>query len=164
MPKLDEWEEKFLNATIIDCITFNLKWEQAKVYIKRRFGREISEPTYYDRKKKLESEETFRLWLNNQTRMGYMLNHKMVLDDMMRLREYTLKRFFIESNQPEEKLNNELILKLTNDLRDTDRLISEFNIGTPILSQIFADSENWKKKYEKLAERIDAPEQPPITR
>jgi hypothetical protein len=93
-----------------------------------------------------------------------MINHKMVIDDMFRLREHTLKRFFIESNQPDEKLNNELILKLSNDLRETDTLISEFNIGTPILTQIFQDSENWKAKYKRLSERIDAPEQTAITR
>ena len=131
-----QYRQKLLDKLITDCITYRLTEKEAHKYIEQEFGRPISSKTYFTIKSKLESlsEETSLLWLNEFTRIGFVQHHRKLMDNLERIYEDNLNRFFIESRK--EPRNDELILKINANIRENTRLLSNLGLGSPIIAGV----------------------------
>lgn len=161
MGKRTPEQNRLLDSLVLDCIAYNLSESLALKYIETKFGELISPPAYYARKKRIEEEGEVigNEWLNNQTKIGFILNHKRHMEDLERIRDWAIERFFYESNQKLEKLDKEFILKLNADIRETTRYLSELNIGNPVIAKMKADNMMYEKKYNELLKRMSVPQQ-----
>lgn len=91
-------ESKFLDGLVSDCITYGLKEEEGLEYIKSKFG-EIKSRSYQQRKAKLQSEGSTRIWFDWFTRIGFVLNHKKHMEDLQKAQDDTMHQFYIETRK-----------------------------------------------------------------
>ena len=94
------------------------------------------------------SDESTQVWLNHFTRIGFVQHHKEQLEVIQNIQADSLRQFLIETNRSNDNRNENLILRLKNDIRESAKLLSELGLGTPIISAIKA------KLQEKDAEAI----------
>ena len=130
---ITQTENKFLNSLVIDTITYRLGTQESLLYIQSRFKR-ISERSYKQRKARALGEDSIQIWLNYFTRVGFVKHHKEQIESIQKLQDDSLGQFFIESNR--NSRNEDLIIKLKQDIRDNTKLLSELGLGTPIISAI----------------------------
>jgi hypothetical protein len=142
MANITEVENRFLNELIKDCITYRLTETEALEYLEKRF-RPISLSSYKSRKSKIVSDKSIEIWLNNFTRVGFVANHKMHIEYIQSILNDSLKQFFTEKNKKNRDEKKLLILK--NDIRENTKLLSELNLGTPVISAIKARIEKNEK-------------------
>ena len=103
---------------------------------------EISSNAYYNRKKKVDSGSYANEWLNFFSRVGFVVNHKRIIDTVENLQQDTLKDYLIEQSKPLEIKNKNEIYKLRYEIRENCKLMQELSLGTPIIAQIKAKIEN----------------------
>ena len=141
-----QYRQKLLDKLVTDCITYRLTEKEAHKYIEQEYGRPISSKTYFTIKSKLESqsEETSLLWLNEFTRIGFVQLHKKLMDNLERIYEDNLNRFFIESRK--EPRNEELILKLNANIRENTTLLSNLSMGSPIIAAVKAKLQRYESQ------------------
>jgi CHAT domain-containing protein len=142
---ITQTENKFLNELVLDCITYRLGEREALEYIRIRF-KEISESSYKQRKAHVLSDESTQIWLNHFTRIGFVQHHKEQIEVIQKIQDDSLRQVFIETNR--NNRNENVILRLKNDIRENAKLLSELGLGTPIISAIKA------KLQDKNAETI----------
>jgi hypothetical protein len=142
MANITEVENKFLNELIKDCIMFRLTETEALEYIEHRF-RKISLSSYKSRKSKINSDKSTEIWLNHSSRVGFVTNHKKHIEYIKSILDDSLRQFFIEKNKKNRDEKTIQILK--NDIRENTKLLSELNLGTPVISAIKSRIENNEK-------------------
>jgi hypothetical protein len=125
---ITQTENKFLNELVLDCITYRLSKEEALEYVKTRF-KKISESSYKQRKAHALSDSSAQLWLNNFTRIGFVVAHKQQIQSIEKLQEDSLKQFYIESIKEQHERDEEKIMELKEDIRSNVKLLSELNLG-----------------------------------
>ena len=132
---LTESENKLLNELVKDCITYRLEEKEALQYIAIRF-KQVSLSSYKHRKAKVLSEDANQIWLNHFTRIGFVQHHKEQIETIQKIQDDSLRQVFIETNRSNR--NENMILRLKNDIRENTKLLSELGLGTPIISAIKA--------------------------
>ncbi len=105
-------ENEILNALVSDCINYGLSEKEALIYIKSRLGREISADAYYRRKKNINSDKHVNEWINQFSRIGFVLKHKSIIEILEGLQHDTLKDYLIENSKSYELKNKNEIYKL----------------------------------------------------
>ena len=138
-----ESEVRLLTKLVSDCITFNLRPEEALAYIKQEShspdapdGIELSYATYFTYRARLRGDKKTNTWLSYYTRIGFVTEHKELLDNIKKVQEDRLRQFFIETLRP---VRNERVISLLNhDIIDNSRLISDLMDSTPIIASIRA--------------------------
>lgn len=121
----------------MDCITYRLSKEEALEYIRIRF-KKISESCYKQRKAHALSDNTAQLWLDHFTRIGFVSDHKQQIEAIEKLQEDSLRQFYIETTKAQQERHEDKIKELKEDIRSNVKLLSELNLGTPIISAIKA--------------------------
>jgi len=132
----------FINSLVQDCITYNLSEAEGLEYIKARYGKPISRASFNRRKAHILSDQSTNVWLNNFTRIGFVKNHQEDIETIRRLRNDSMRQLQTEidkRNRDEYK-----ILKLKDNIIETTKLLSELNLGTPIISAIKSKLESAK--------------------
>jgi hypothetical protein len=132
-------QNDFLNSLVQDCITFNLDTKESLQYIKARYGKPISRASFNRGKASILSDHSTDIWLHNFTRIGYVKNHQQDIEVIRKLRDDSMRQLQTEidkQNRDEDK-----ILKLKDNIIETTKLLSELNLGTPIISAIKAKVE-----------------------
>ena len=118
---------------------------EALEYVKREYGL-INRRTYYRRRNKLLSDDTRNSWYSYFTRIGFVELHKKQMDTIQMIQDDSLRKFYLEATK--ENRDENLILRLKNEIRETSKLLSEFSLGTPVVAGI-------KAKLEKANHGID---------
>ena len=141
-----QYRQKLLDKLVTDCITYRLTEKEAHRYIEEEYGKSISSKTYFTIKSRLESqsEVTSQLWLNEFTRIGFVQHHRKLIDNLERIYEDNLNRFFIESRK--EPRNDELILKINANIRENTRLLCELGLGSPIIAAVKAKLQRYESQ------------------
>lgn len=146
-------ESDFLNEIVKDCIYYNLDDDESIRYIEIRFKRKITLNILWNRRAKLRSEESGRLWLNYFTREGFVLEHQGMLDKVKRLIDDAMNEYFHEKIKPYEPIvdketgnmthtrPHELrddfkIRQLKKDIRESIALLKELMMDSPIISEV----------------------------
>lgn len=132
---ITQTENKLLNELVKDCITYRLEEKEALQYIAIRF-KQVSLSSYKHRKAKVLSEDANQMWLNHFTRIGFVQHHKEQIETIQKIQDDSLRQVFIETNRSNR--NENVILRLKNDIRENVKLLSELGLGTPIISAIKA--------------------------
>lgn len=141
--QITETETKFLNELVKDCITYGLEEKEAMQYLEVRF-KPVSLSSYKHRKARVLSEDASHIWLNHFTRIGFVTAHKHQIETIEKLQQDSLRQFFIETTIEQENRDEEKISKLKEDIRSNVKLLSELNLGTPIISAIKSKLEDAK--------------------
>jgi hypothetical protein len=137
-----EQQNKILMALIADTVNYGLSEKESLSYVKARFGKEISSNAYYNRKRKVDSGYYANEWLNFFSRVGFVVNHKRIIDTVEKMQQDTLKDYLIEQSKPYEIKNKNEVSKLRYEIRENCKLMQELSLGTPIIAQIKAKIEN----------------------
>lgn len=135
-------DNKFLNSLVQDCITFRLTETESLVYIKTRYGKSISAPSFNRRKANVSSDLSTETWLTHFTRVGFVKNHQQDISTISKIRDDSMHQLQIEIDK--QSRDEYKILKLKQDIRDNTQLLSELNLGTPIISAIKAKLDHAK--------------------
>ena len=94
-----EYRQKLLDKLVSDCITYRLTEKEALQYIENEYGKPISSKTYFKIKARVESDESNQAGLNQFTRIGFVQLHRKLVDNLMKIYEDNLNRFFIVSRE-----------------------------------------------------------------
>jgi hypothetical protein len=121
--------------------------KEAHKYIEVEYGRKISSKNYYTIKSKLEAqaEETSLLWLNEFTRIGFVTQHRRLIDNIERIYQDNLNRFFIESRKDPSIRNEDLLLKLNANIRENTTLLQNLGVGSPVIAGIKAKLQRYEE-------------------
>ena len=141
-------ENKLLNEFVKDCITYRLSERESLEYIKLRSGREISAASYNRRKGHIKSDSSTHLWLNNFTRIGFVINHRQHMETINKLRDDSMRQ--LEKEISKKSRDERKILALKNSIMEATKLLVELDLGTPIISAIKTKLE--QKEHAKASQ------------
>ena len=134
MGRVTSRDQKAINQLVSDCNMYNLNEKEALEYIKQRLGKEISGRTYRRYSKNLANDETTLNWINQYTKIGFLMTHKGIMDVINTLQTDTLRDYLIENSKPYEQKNHSRIQLYRNSLRENSKLLTELSDGTPIIA------------------------------
>jgi len=60
------------------------------------------------------------------------------MEDLQMIQDDSLRRLYEEKFKPEEKRDDNLILKLKKDIRENCLMLSEFSVDTPVIAGVKA--------------------------
>jgi hypothetical protein len=146
MVKFTKTQNILLDKYVIDCLTFGIKDHEALEYIRVQAKMDISLRTLERRMKELSKEDSVNGWLNYFTRIGFVKLHREQLDNIDRIQKDSIQRYIQESKK--EPRDEKIMLSLKQDIRDNAKLLSEFSLGTPIISAIKAKLQQKEKEQE----------------
>jgi hypothetical protein len=92
-----------------------------------------------------QAEETSVLWLNEFTRIGFVIQHRRLIDNIERIYQDNLNRFFIESRKDTSIRNEDLILKLNSNIRENTTLLQNLGVGSPVIAGIKAKLQRYEE-------------------
>ena len=141
-------DQQAISQLIVDCNMYNLNEKEALQYIKQRLGREISGRTYRRYSKNLANDETTLNWINQYTKIGFLITHKGIMDVINTLQTDILRDYLTENSKPYEEKNHLRIQLYRNSLRENSKLLAELSDGSPIIAQI-------KARIDKAESRTD---------
>lgn len=142
MANLNQRDNRLLNELVKDCITYKLDTNEAVQYIQTRYGKPVAASSYKARKARVLSDDSTNLWLSNFTRIGFVQSHQTDIQTINKIRDDSMHQLQIEIDK--QSRDEYKILKLKQDIRDNTQLLSELNLGTPIISAIKSKLENAK--------------------
>lgn len=140
MANLNQRDNRLLNELVKDCITYKLDTNEAVQYIEARYGKPVAASSYKARKARVLSDDSTNIWLNNFTRIGFVQSHQQDISTIIKLRDDSMHQLQIEIDKPNR--DEYKILKLKDNIIETTKLLSELNLGTPIISAIKAKVES----------------------
>ena len=129
-------------SLVADTVNYSLSEKESLAYIKARFGKEISSNAYYNRKRKVDSGYYAQTWLNYFSRIGFVVNHKKIIDTVEMIQKDTIRDYLILQNSTTNNKDPEEVRKLRYDIRENCKLLQELSLGTPIIAQIKSKIEN----------------------
>lgn len=127
-------DNKLLNEFVKDCITYKLTETEALDYIQKRYGKKISIASYKRRKALFKSDLSTQVWLNDFTRIGYVINHRQHMERINKICDDSMHQLQKEINKPNR--DERKILALKDSVMESTKLIVELDMGTPIISAI----------------------------
>ncbi len=141
-----EYRQKLLDKLVSDCITYRLTEKEALQYIEKEYGKSISSKTYFNIKARIESDES---WFNQFTRIGFVQLHRKLLDNLMKIYEDNLNKFYIVSREIRNgnTRDEETIFKLNREIRENTKMLSDLSLGTPIIAAIKSKLQQHEIKY-----------------
>jgi len=135
-----------------DCVTYGLKGKQALEYVKGEYKYSVSLRTLQRRMEKVSKDENINSWLNYFTRVGFVKLHKEQLANIEMIQADSIKRYQELSQQ--DPRDERTLAALKSDIRQNAQLLSEFSLGTPVISAIkqkLIKKEESKSKVEPLS-------------
>lgn len=127
-------DNRYISELVKDTITYKLTLSESLEYIKLRYGKRISAASYKRRKASFRSDYSTQIWLNNFTRIGYVINHRAHMERINKICDDSMHQLQLEINK---KIRDERkILALKDSIIETTKLLIELDLGTPIISAI----------------------------
>lgn len=133
-------DNKLLTELVKDCITYKLTETEALEYIQKRYGKKISIASYKRRKALFKSDLSTQIWLNDFTRIGYVINHRQHMERINKICDDSMHQLQKEISKPNRDERKIIALKVS--IMESTKLLVELDMGTPIISAI-------KTKLEK---------------
>ena len=150
MANLNQRDNRLLNELVKDCITYKLDTNEAVQYITARYGKPVAASSYKARKARVLSDQSTNIWLNNFTRIGFVQSHQQDIETISKIRDDSMHQLQIEIAQ--QKRDEYKILKLKDNIIETTKLLSELNLGTPIISAIKSKLEQQNAKTLQVSQ------------
>ena len=138
-----------------DCKIWNLSERESLTYFEQ-MGHPISRMKYYRILKFLESSRSIHVWMDQQAKTGFIINHREHFEEIERIKEPIMRMFILQTNLPDyvsdptdnnpnlkqrrRILNPQkkpyLILRLAERLESLNRRAAEINLGNPVVANI----------------------------
>lgn len=131
-----------------DCIRYDLKRKEALKYIAKRLGFSISESYYYEVRAELESDPEIQAWLNDFTRIGYVLAHKKAIEEMERIQAKAHRALDVELARG-ENADWKKVSSLMAHIRENNKRLEELREKSPKVAMIKAMIEKQEKEEAK---------------
>lgn len=126
MPRISK---AVMNSLVSDTITYRLKSDEAVRYIEQVTGIKISVSLLRKKQHEINTDESMNTWLNIHTRIGFVRTHRQLLNEMNMVQQKLLREILLTDDRGE-------IIELSREIRETNRRISELNMGLPVIAQI----------------------------
>ena len=139
-------DNKLLDELVKDCITYKLTETEALEYIQKRYGKKISIASYKRRKALFKSDLSTQIWLNDFTRIGYVINHRQHMERINKICDDSMHQLQKEISKP--KRDERKILTLKDSVMESTKLLVELDMGTPVLSAIKTKLESSNKNAQ----------------
>ena len=153
--QLTKKERLAMPQLVWDCMQYNLEEKEALIYINTRLGRDatgvitegkfrgVTTGALYHYKRMVKKGEFTQNWLNEFTKIGYVVSHHKLISTADEEFQFIVRRLFMEKNRTKivdgkrvEDINLNTILKLHEDLRQQGYYINRLNDTTPIVAQV----------------------------
>jgi hypothetical protein len=144
-------DQEVINQLIVDCNMYNLNEKESLEYIKQRLGKEISGRTYRRYCKHIGNDEATQNWINQYTKIGFLITHKEIMDVIDTLQKDTLRDYLTENSKPYEEKNHSRIQMYRNLLRENSKLLSDLSAGSPIISQVKARIDEAESRANQIS-------------
>jgi len=152
MGKVTGREKAALDQLVLDCSLYNFSEKEALEYIKTRFGKGISDRTYRRYKKNIDNGNMAQGWMNYFARIGFVVIHQQICEGAKYLLESSMRGLLKEENK--ETRDEYFILKLKEEIRKELYQVSEFSLGTPVLTTIKEDMQKLEKRLQEKDEML----------
>mgnify|MGYP003580963721 CR=1 FL=1 len=146
MPLFKKVEYQLLDSLVLDTISYGFKEPQAMEYINKSFTREISKDAYYERKKKLSSNQEVKQWLDNFTRIGFVIRHRNIIAQTETIISDLWTDYLTEQSKPYDDRDHARIDRYRHTINDFNKMLQELSLGSPIVSQIKQQIERYEKQ------------------
>ena len=143
--------EVTLKRLLLDCSTFRLTDKESQHYIEQYTRVKLHEKTINKKRKELESDPEINQWLGYQTRIGFVKQHRMRMEEMEKV-QGRLMRTFLQTN------DTQIIMELSDKIVNVNKRLSELNLGSPIIAQIKKKLEEVQYARERSTGVSDSPE------
>jgi hypothetical protein len=98
----------------------------------------------------LLSEDTTNAWFSYFTRIGFLEVNKRQTEIINAILNDSVQRLYIEKQKPPQNRDENLILRIKKDIRENSGLLTDYSLGTPVLSAV-------KSRLEKMHQRVGTP-------
>jgi hypothetical protein len=129
-------------------------YEIAVKYVSDRLGRSISLKTYTRTLKAIESGDFSREWFSDYAVEGYKLEHIKLMSTGYFLRSRILNLLKEESEQKPLLRDKRLEATLQAQLIAVSDMLNELSAGVPIVAEIDARYEAYKREIAELQDRL----------
>jgi hypothetical protein len=135
-------DNKHLNKLVSDCITYRLHENEALEYIEKEFGESISKRSYWRRRANLQSPTASKAWINWFSRIGFVQLHQKQIDDIITILEDSFQTLHKLTHQKvlgkigQQRGDENLILKIKESIMESEKLLIELGLGTPVIAGI----------------------------
>ena len=89
----------FLNKLISDCITFRLKEKEALDYVEKEFGQSISKRSYWDRRRRILSDNSQKSWMDWFSLVGFAQTHRKQTENIENINNDSMHRLYQLTHQ-----------------------------------------------------------------
>jgi len=148
--KLIQRNTEYLKKLVIDTIIWNLDTKSALNHIEKIGKKKISERYYFKLKKQVLSDEEIENWINDYAAYGFILIHKMDIEETLRIKNSLLEIYYHETSKPyliptskngknskiiirNPDYDVNLVMKLASQITEYIKILTEMYIGTPIM-------------------------------
>lgn len=137
MPHFTKHDKYAIKTLVTDCILFNFSEQEALVYIRARLGgKNISPAHYYRVKKWLNSGDSADMWLNQQGKVGFAVNYRDRVEEVLRLQHNVMHELAMENFKAREDRDMKLVIDLTKTAADLNMQLVQLQMGIPIVMKI----------------------------
>ncbi|PIN82301.1 MAG: hypothetical protein COV65_07145 [Nitrosopumilales archaeon CG11_big_fil_rev_8_21_14_0_20_33_24] len=132
------YDKQLLYNLVMECETYRLSEKESMDYIRKKTDGEciISRRHYSRIKRRINSEDECKNWLNNQARFGFVSEHKKRIDEMEMVLRKLMKLLLSETAKDESKQDRHLILKTLSQIESANKRLSELSLGSPVIAEI----------------------------
>jgi len=141
---MNKYQCKHLKQLVIDCITFRLSEKEGLEYIQESLGTQISSRHYYRVKNNVSSEKYHQDWLENHTKIGFLVEFKKRIEEMEKLQKICINFLRKECKKDETLHDKGWIIQIFNQITKNNIRLSELYLAAPIV-------ENIKKRLDDAA-------------
>ncbi len=125
-----------------DCITYRLSDDESVQYVRKYTGQEISLAWIAKAKAEVRKNRNINSWLADHARVGFAETHRQLMDEMALVQKRMLTEFLACTDE-------DRTIKLSSEIRENNKRISELNIGLPVIAQIKAKMELTPEKPQE---------------
>lgn len=149
MARFNHSDRKTLANLVRDVVIMDLDDAQCHMYIKERFsGRDISESELLRIKRAVRSDANVNYWLTNHVKIGFLIEHKNLIDEIKLLKKIAWEQLNKELNKPvgtpeegqskadfqDPRYLNALNIRIDH----LNKRVAELNLASPVVAQMKA--------------------------
>lgn len=127
-----------IRTSLVDSDIMGLGQKESIAYVKSRLGGNVdfTEWSYLKYRREALNTETNLEWITYYAREGFVNFYRKRIAEMEMIQKSLLKKWLVEDSKPYERQNNNLIIKLTQEIRANNQRLESLGMVTPIIATI----------------------------
>lgn len=133
---MDAFTSIRINDYIRDLIAYHIPDHEAVLLVNKKFGVQLSEEAYNNRKIDLSSDVEIQAWLNAYAKSGFVRDHIVDMDRMRLSIEMIMESLHTEGEKPHDERDWKLIGQLQKELRESTKFAVQLRLGAPVMARV----------------------------